>query len=77
MLSTMSLQAHKTRVKGACRRQEPAFFKFIQVWGGPLLGQKWLKLTSEKAGIGLRRESVDFPDIRKVETLILVILDLN
>ena len=36
-----------------------------------------LKLTSEQAGIGLRRESVDFLDIQKVETLILVILYLN
>ena len=36
-----------------------------------------LKLASEQAGIGLRRESVDFPDICKVETLILVILGLD
>ena len=36
-----------------------------------------LKLTSEQAGIGLRRESVDFLDIQKVETLILRISALN
>ena len=36
-----------------------------------------LRLTSEQAGIGLRLESVDFPDLRKVETLIFVILGLN
>ena len=40
------------------------------------MGQKWLKLTSEKAGIGLRRESVDFPDIQKVETPNSWIFDL-
>ena len=36
-----------------------------------------LKLIREQAAIGLRREFVDFLDIRKVETLILVILDLH
>ena len=40
-------------------------------------GRDCLKLTGEQAGIGLRRESDDFPDIQKVETLILVILALN
>ena len=30
------------------------------------------KLTSDQAGIGLQRESVDFPDLQKVETFILV-----
>ena len=33
--------------------------------------------TSEKACICLQRESIDFPDIQKVEALILRILDLN
>ena len=33
-----------------------------------------LKLTSEKTGIGLRRENFEIPDIQKVETSILVIL---
>ena len=40
-------------------------------------GQGCLKLTSEQAGIGLGRENIRIPDIRKVETLISVILDLN
>ena len=65
----------KKKVKSACWRLKPTstFFGFIWVWRA-VIG---LKLTSEKAGIGLRRESVDFPDIQKVETLILVILSLN
>ena len=36
-----------------------------------------LKLTGQEGCVGLRRESVDFPDIQKVETLILVISALN
>ena len=48
-------------------------FGFIVVWEAVIC----LKLKSEKAGIGLRQENIGFPDIRKVETLILVILGLN
>ena len=45
--------------------------------GGSLLGQNGLKLTGREGCVGLRRESVDFLDIQKVETLILVFSGLN
>ena len=40
-------------------------------------GRDRLKLTGKQAGIGLQQENIRFPDIQKVETLILVILALN
>ena len=36
-----------------------------------------LKLTAKGGCVGLPRESVNFPDIQKVETLILMILGLQ
>ena len=44
---------------------------------GPLLGQNGLKLNRLAGCGGLSQGSIDFPDLQKVETLILVISDLN
>ena len=56
-----------TRVKGACRRQKPAFFKFIWVQR-TVIGSKVVE-TNRKAGIGLRRESGRFPESKKLKPL--------
>ena len=48
-------------------------FEFIGAWEA-VIG---LKLSGREGCVGLRRESVGFPDLQNVETLILVILDLN
>ena len=48
------------------------FFDFSGL--GAVIG---LKLTGRAGCVGLRQKSVDFPDIQKVETLILFILCLN
>ena len=61
------------RVIGACRHPNPAFFRFIGAWEA-VIG---LKLTRREGCAGLRQASLDFPDLQKVESLILVILDLN
>ena len=59
----MSKLKNLTRVKGACQRPKPAFFEFIRV-----LGSRYcLKLTSEKAGIGLRRENIGFLESKKLK----------
>ena len=52
------------------------FFDFLGL-GARYWVKRGLKLTGREGCAGLRRESVDFPDIQKVETLILVILCLN
>ena len=48
------------RVIGACRHQKLAFFEFSRGW-------RALKPTSEKAGIGLRRENVRFLESKKLK----------
>ena len=51
------------------RRLKQSFLKYLVASGAKYFS----KLTSEQAGIGLRRESVNFPDLQKAETLKLVI----
>ena len=41
------------------------FFRIIRVWGGLYC----LKLTGEKAGIGLRRENFEIPESKILEPL--------
>ena len=58
------------------------FLYFLSMWplARPNIAKEgWgcFEVTGEQAGIGLRRENVDFPDLQKVETWILVILCLN
>ena len=48
-----------TRVIGAWRRLKPAFFIYS--------GFEALKPTSEKAGIGLRRENIGFPESKTLK----------
>ena len=68
----MAALATKTRVNGACALK-PAYISIFWVWKA-VVG---LKLARREGYVGLGRESVDFSDIQKVETLILVILGLN
>ena len=63
---------HRTRVR-ALAGKNPYFFEYLAASAAKYC----LKPGGEKAGIGLRRESVRFPDIQKVESLISVILCLN
>ena len=62
------------RVIGACWRPKTQFL-FSSL--GPLLSQKGLKATGPEGSVGLRQESVDFPDFQEIQILILVIWGLN
>ena len=63
-----------TSPKGAPTHIFSDFCKYLAAQISQKESQDCLKLTREQTGIGLRRESVDFPDLQKVETLIFVIL---